>query len=79
MHVFHVPARTPQELIAQPDVDGMVSEPDPKVCRAEVCPVDDTEGTAVQRQLRPDSGNVGERVAVTRFDVPVQRVDSVET
>ena len=46
MHVFHVPARTPQELIAQPDVDGMVSEPDPKVCRAEVCPVDDTERTA---------------------------------
>ena len=70
---------TPQELIAQPDVDGMLSEPDPKVCCAEVCPVDDAERTTIQRQLRADSGNVGERVAVARFDVPVERVDSVET
>jgi hypothetical protein len=65
-------------LIAQAGVDGIFAEPDPKVGRAEVRTFDHPDPIAVQRQLRSNAGNVGERVAVARLDVAVEGVDPIE-
>lgn len=78
MHVLDVSARTPQELIEQLDVYGMVAEPNAKVGRREVCPIDDSERTAIQRHVRSDSGHISESVAVSRPDVAAERVHLVE-
>jgi hypothetical protein len=67
-----------QESVAQRGVDRTVAVPDAEVGVGEVRAVDDAEPLVVQRQLRADAGDVGERVAVAGLDVAVPGIEAIE-
>jgi hypothetical protein len=67
-----------EKLLAQRLVEGLVAEPDGEERRGELRARNDAQRLAVACQLRPDARNVGERVAVSRLHVLVERIELVD-
>ena len=66
-----------KQLVSEPGVARIVAEPDAEIRLGDVRALDDPKPTAVQGQLRSDSRNGREGVAVGRFDVAVPTRRSV--
>ncbi len=68
-----------QQVTLQLVIDRFASEPDAEIGSGEIRPPDDDQRRAVQGKLSSPPRQIGQEVAISRFDVLIGGIDLVDS